>query len=176
MPMNGQIMTSTVTLPVGMTLETFALFLVLLAFCVVLLILELKQRKEMHEMDKRLRKLMRGKNAASLESEIIHLFEANDVLTESAHDLTKRIELLQQQVDTSIRKVGLIRYDAFQQMGGKLSFALCMLNEDGAGLILNSVHSQEGNYTYVKEVVDGRCETDLGTEEQQALDRALSEP
>ncbi|MCR5095093.1 MAG: DUF4446 family protein [Lachnospiraceae bacterium] len=148
--------------------------IILLVFCIVLLILLLMQNKKMADVDKRLRRLMRGKTASSLESEIIHLFEANDVLTENAHDLQRRMDTQEQIIETCFRKSGLVKYDAFNQMGGKLSFALALLKEDNNGIILNSVHSPEGNYTYVKEVKEGRCDLELSSEEEKALNSALS--
>lgn len=168
------ILTTSIEIPLGMTLESLLLFGVLLAFCIVLLVFVLKQGKKITELDKRLRKLMRGKNTASLESEIIHLFEANDVLTESAHDAGQRLDRQQKLLDTCFRKIGMIKYDAFNQMGGKLSFALALLNDENNGIILNSVHSPEGNYTYIKEVREGKSELELAEEEKQALDRALA--
>ncbi|MCR5676330.1 MAG: DUF4446 family protein [Lachnospiraceae bacterium] len=173
--MRAIVLTNTVVLPGGLTFETLALFLVLLILCVVLLVFVLRQQKQIKDLDKRLRKLMRGKNTTSLETEIIHLFEANDVLTETAHDVQRTLEKQQVMLDRCFHRIGVIKYDAFNQMGGKLSFALALLNEENNGLILNSVHSPDGNYTYVKEVVDGRSELELGTEEQQALERALSQ-
>ena len=71
------------------------------------------------------------------------------------------------------QKYGLIKYDAFQEMGGKLSFSLAMLNEKNDGFVLNAVHSREGCYTYVKEIIDGNSIIMLAEEEQQALDAAL---
>ena len=69
----------------------------------------------------------------------------------------------------------MIKYDAFNQMGGKLSFALALLNEENDGVVLNSVHSPEGNFTYVKEILEGKSELELAVEEKQALDRALAQ-
>ncbi|MBR4529917.1 MAG: DUF4446 family protein [Lachnospiraceae bacterium] len=169
------VLTSTIVLPGNLTLEILGLFALLLILSIVLLVFVLKQKKEIADLDRRLRKLTRGKNSLSLETEIIHLFEANDVLTEDGADLKKKMARQQKMLDTCFRKMGMIRYDAFQQMGGKLSFALALLNEEENGLILNSVHSPDGNYTYIKEVHDGKCEMDVGVEEQQALDRALAQ-
>ena len=58
-------------------------------------------------------------------------------------------------------------------MGGKLSFALCMLDADDNGFILNTVQSTEGQYAYLKEIFSGQSTIELGKEEQQALDSAL---
>lgn len=53
------------------------------------------------------------------------------------------------------QKVGIVKYDAFHEMGGDLSFALTMLDENNTGWILNAMHSREGCYTYIKEVIKG---------------------
>jgi hypothetical protein len=72
----------------------------------------------------------------------------------------------------TFQKVGLVKYDAFHEMGGKLSFSLALLNETNDGFVMNAVHSREGCYTYIKEIVDGNSIIVLAEEEQEALDMA----
>ena len=72
----------------------------------------------------------------------------------------------------SYQKVGLVKYDAFNEMGGKLSFSLAMLNGKDDGFVLNAVHSREGCYTYIKEIVGGNSIIVLADEEQEALNMA----
>ena len=69
----------------------------------------------------------------------------------------------------AFQKIGIVKYDAYQQLGGLLSFSLALLDEDNNGLILNSVHSTEGCYTYVKEIKAGICDIELSKEEKTAL-------
>ena len=76
-------------------------------------------------------------------------------------------------METTFQKVGLVKYDAFPQMGGKLSFSLAMLDEKNNGYIINSVHGSDGCYTYSKEIRAGKCDLVLGTEEQKALGIAM---
>lgn len=72
----------------------------------------------------------------------------------------------------TFQKVGLVKYDAFHEMGGKLSFSLALLNETNDGFVMNAVHSREGCYTYIKEIVGGNSIIVLAEEEQEALDMA----
>ena len=72
----------------------------------------------------------------------------------------------------TFQKVGLVKYDAFNEMGGKLSFSLALLNESDDGFVMNAVHSREGCYTYVKEIVAGNSIIVLAEEEQEALNMA----
>ena len=67
----------------------------------------------------------------------------------------------------------MVKYDAFQEMGGKLSFSLCLLNEKDDGFIINAMHSREGCYTYIKEIIAGKCVIILSEEEKEALDMAM---
>ena len=73
----------------------------------------------------------------------------------------------------TFQKVGLVKYDAFQEMGGKLSFSLALLNRKNNGFVLNSVHSSDGCYTYTKEIKEGKSDISLGEEEEQALMMAI---
>ena len=73
----------------------------------------------------------------------------------------------------SFQKFGVVRYNAFNGMGGNLSFAIAMLDYTNSGFILNSVHSREGCYMYLKRVDMGQTEVLLGGEEREALEQAL---
>ena len=68
---------------------------------------------------------------------------------------------------------GIVHYNAFKGMGGTLSFAMALLDYTNSGFIVNSVHSRESCYVYVKTVERGTTEILLGSEEQQALEQAL---
>ena len=75
---------------------------------------------------------------------------------------------------SAFQKVGLVKYDAFQEMGGKLSFSLVLLNEANDGFIINAMHSREGCYTYIKEIIDGNSIIALAEEEKEALEMAMA--
>ena len=67
----------------------------------------------------------------------------------------------------------MVRYDAFHEMGGNLSFAFSMLDGNDNGWILNVMHSREGCYMYMKEIVRGESYMELSDEETEALERAI---
>ncbi len=67
----------------------------------------------------------------------------------------------------------MVKYDAFDEMGGKLSFSLALLDQKNDGFIINAMHSREGCYTYIKEIVDGNSIIVLAEEEKNALDIAM---
>ena len=78
-------------------------------------------------------------------------------------------------LDNTYQKVGLVKYDAFNEMGGKLSFSLALLNRKNNGFIINAMHSREGCYTYIKEIIDGNSVIMLAEEEKEALEMALAD-
>ena len=81
--------------------------------------------------------------------------------------------ILYKKLASTFQKVGIVKYDAFNQMGGQLSFSLALLDENNSGFILNCVHSTEGCYSYTKEIRNGSCDISLGEEEREALDIAM---
>ena len=167
-------MNSNILQSIGLgNLDIAYLFLILLVFIVVLFVIIILQMKKLNRLQKRLSKFMTGKDAKSLEKDIVGLYEDNKFLKINVDKNKKDIRTLYKNMEHAFQKIGLIKYDAFQQMGGKLSFSLALLNENNNGFILNSVHSTEGCYTYTKEIKSGECAISLGEEEQQALDMAI---
>ena len=67
----------------------------------------------------------------------------------------------------------MVKYDAFHEMGGKLSFSLALLDQKNDGFIINAMHSREGCYTYIKEILSGNSIIVLADEEKEALDIAM---
>jgi len=149
------------------------ILLALVILTIILIILNIVSLVKISNLKKRLRKFMKGKDARSLEKEIIALHEDNKFLKNSTDTNKKDIRDLNKRFAKAFQKIGIVKYDAYQQMGGLLSFSLALLDEDNNGLILNSVHSTEGCYTYTKEVVYGECKLELSNEEKVALDQAM---
>lgn len=72
-------------------------------------------------------------------------------------------------VEQSLRHVAVVRYDAFGDMGGRLSFSAAIVDDRGDGLVISSIHARGESRTYAKGVVEGDSEVTLSPEEQQAL-------
>ena len=117
---------------------------------------------------------MNGKDAESLEPLLLKRFEELDALNSENSKNTQNITEIFNRLQFVYQKVGIIKYDAFNEMGGKLSFSLAMLDNRNNGYLINSMHSREGCYTYIKEIINGQSYIDLGDEERKALDQALA--
>lgn len=147
---------------IGAFVAIILLFLIVIVLCV-----------NLGKLSKRYKKFMGGKNAKSLEKDIMGLYEDNRLIKASMDKNRKDIENLYRKLEGTFQKIGIVKYDAFDQMGGQLSFSLALLDENDNGFILNSVHSTEGCYSYTKEIKNGLCDISLGDEEKKALDIAM---
>lgn len=109
---------------------------------------------------------------ASLEEGIADLFrgqrEMRGKIRANEEDITRILE----DMHRMIQKVGVVKYDAFAQMGGRLSYAIALMDQDDNGLVINSIHSMDSCYTYTKILRDGASDVELGSEEAEAVRRA----
>lgn len=142
---------------------------VLLILLILLIVLLVKYSK----IKKRYDKFMSGKNATSLEDDMRGVFEDMKLLKATADRNKKDIRVLYKNMESTFQKLGIVKYDAFNQMGGQLSYSLALLDENNDGFILNSVHSSDGCYSYTKEIKGGTSPISLGVEEEKALHIAM---
>ena len=154
----------------GYLLIAIGIMIVLMLIIIILLSVQISKSGR---LKKRLDKFLIGKDGMSLEQEIIGLCEDNRFLKSSAEKNKKDIRNLYKQLETAYQKMGIVKYDAFNQMGGQLSFSLALLDENNNGFIINSVHSTDGCYSYTKEIKNGTCSISLGEEEAEALAIAM---
>ena len=154
-------------------LDIAYLFIAIFVMMIVVIILLAVQISKYSKLKKKYEKFMKGSNGKSLEKDILALFEENKAISEDNEKNCKDIKDLQRRMTYCYQKMGLVKYDAFNQMGGKLSFCLVLLNDKNNGILLNSVHSSDGCYSYTKEIKKGASELSLSEEEQKALDMAM---
>lgn len=149
------------------TLGCAGMCIILLVFVIVLLV-------NFCKLNGKYTTFMKGSDGKMLEDEIMRRFKEIDSLKENQIRTDKKINSINETLLTTYQKLGVVKYDAFEEMGGKLSFALCMLNDENDGFIINSMHSsREGCYTYVKEIIKGKSFVELSAEEDQSLKRAI---
>lgn len=139
---------------------------------VILLILMIVNTVQIVTLKKRYRIFMSGKSARNLENTLIERLDQVDALLTANEENEKNIKQLFDKMKFTFQKAGLVKYDAFNEMGGKLSFSLALLNEKEDGFVMNAVHTREGCYTYIKEIIAGNSIIVLSPEEEAALNMA----
>ncbi len=145
----------------------------LVVLVIILLIVTITNSVRMKNLKKNYKIFMSGNSAKNLEDTIIKRLEQVDFLLDANAANEKNVKILSKKMNQTYQKMGLIKYDALNEMGGKLSFSLAMLDEKNDGYIINAMHTREGCYTYIKEIVDGNSIIVLSEEEQKALNRAM---
>lgn len=141
---------------------------------VLLLILIIVAFVQISNFKKKYKKFMMGKDAANLEKDIMTLYEDNKYIKLNVSQNRDDIKELFKRHESAFQKLGLVKYDAFKEMGGKLSFALVLLDENNNGFLINSVHSSDGCYSYTKRIKNGDSEIALSNEEKVAVERAVN--
>lgn len=154
----------------GMKLTTFTTILAVLVVILIILIFVIIYK--MNIISRKYSVLMSGKKGADLEKVIRIRFKEMDQVKANAKRVTKEHKEIKKHLSSCFSKYGLVKYDAFDEMAGKLSFVIALLNDDNTGIILNAMHSREGCFTYAKEIIKGESYIPLSDEEKEALERA----
>ena len=152
---------------------TMILIILLFLLQVVLLFLLVRVNMKYDRLKSSYSSFMRGKDGKTLEESILMRFEDIEALKNVAKQNRQDIKQLNKVLADNFQKIGIVKYDAFHEMGGKLSFSLAMLDMRNNGFIINAMHTREGCYTYIKEIIDGNSVIVLSEEEQEALKRAM---
>lgn len=135
---------------------------------VLLIVSLIKIRK----LNKKYKTFMKGANGKDLEAAILTRFQDIDKMKTDIEFIFGKLNIACDVLLTAYQKTSIVKYDAFKEMGGKLSFSLAMLDDKNSGFILTSVHTREGCYTYVKEIIKGESFVVLSEEERKALEEA----
>ena len=144
----------------------------LMVLVVILIIITIVNAVHLKKLKERYRIFMSGKSAKSLEETLIRRLDQVDTLLSANKENERNIAKLFENNQFVFQKAGLVKYDAFSEMGGKLSFSVALLNEKNDGFIINAMHSREGCYTYIKEIIEGNSII-VSEEEKKALDQAM---
>ena len=154
-------------------IESDMIIIGIAAVLVILLVLLIVALSKIGKLKKQYNVFMEGKDGKSLEETFQKKFENMDFINDELKKIQGRLELIDENLLKTYQKVAIVKYDAFGEMGGKLSFALTRLDNDNNGWILNSMHSRDGCYTYIKEIVRGESYIELSEEEAESLDQAV---
>jgi hypothetical protein len=140
----------------------------------VLLLIVIVQARRIGRLGDRIEGITRGERGRSLESILdAHLDKVYAVAAE-LDEVAARSAMLEATGKRAFQKVGLVRFNPFEDTGGNQSFALALLDAEGDGLVLSSLHARTGTRIYAKTLTGGRAEGALSNEESEALQRALN--
>ena len=147
--------------------------LILILF-LVLLIMQIRLMGKFKKLYRTYDRFMRGKDMDSMEETVRAQFERIEALEKSNEEKDRQIESIFENLQHVYQKTGLVKYDAFREMSGKLSYAVALLDKEDNGILVNSMYSREGCYSYVKTISGGKCSIEMSEEEQKALKIAVN--
>ncbi|MBO4863483.1 MAG: DUF4446 family protein [Eubacterium sp.] len=118
--------------------------------------------------------LTSGKKAKDLEHIILRRFKEMDKVKARMKHFSKDHRTFKGHLDSCYNRMGLVKYDAFENMAGELSYSLALLNQDNSGFVISSMHSKEGCFSYAKEIIKGESYIALSKEEKEAIQKAIT--
>jgi hypothetical protein len=127
-------------------------------------------------LGRRLDSLTRGSDAQSLEAVLGGHMERVRQAVNDVNTVAARTALVERDLQSSLGRVGLVRFNPFEDTGGNQSFALALVDSRGDGFVLSSLHARAGTRVYAKAVAGGTSEAALSAEESEALAQALAKP
>ena len=156
-------------------IELFILSVIIVTISSFALILSIRAYIKLSSLEKRYDLFMSGRDAESLEQFFLDIQSAVDHLMNDNKKYKERIKEMRRLTKISYQKIGIQRYDAFEEKTGKRSFAFCMLDFTNTGFIITCQNTGNGTMIYIKEVDAGVTSIKLGPEEEKALNIAMAQ-
>jgi hypothetical protein len=144
-----------------------AAVLALTTACVIL-------ARRTRKLDARLSGITRGAEGRSLEAVLDAHLEKVFAITRQLDDVAARTAILEATQRKTFQRVGLVRYNPFEETGGNQSFALALLDASGDGWVLSSLHARAATRVYAKAIKGGRSDAGLSAEESAAIAQATA--
>lgn len=161
-----EIWLSLISDPILIALSSAVLLLILLTL--ILLI-------SLCRVNKKVKRINRNAKNGNLAGAIEMYYDKIDTLMSKVDDVSERFGVYERQTATSLRKTGIVYFNAFGGISGNMSFALAALSDDGNGFILTSLFGHEGSNIYIREIKNGKPMIAISEEEEKALLIALNQ-
>lgn len=127
----------------------------------------------MNRITEKYNALVKDVDGVNLEQLILETLKEVDEIKLDCDKLEKQYLELDSRLRFSIQRVGVVRYNAFADLGSELSYSIALLDNELNGLILTSIYGRENSTSYTKPIVKGKSKYALSVEEMQAIDRAI---
>lgn len=143
-----------------------------LACFLFLIILNIAQMAAFFRLRKKIDLFLLGKNASSLEESISNLVEETNTLQSNLGKIPEEQSKQQKMLTSTIKKIGIVRFNPFNNTGGDQSFAIALLNSEDSGILISSLYLREGTRIYAKPVQKLKSTYPLSEEEENAIKKA----
>jgi len=138
----------------------------------ILLIMTLSNRSKVKKLKARYEHFMRGLSDRNIEQLIDECIEKVNNVNEKNRDIEFQINRIERNLIHCVQKIGVVRFNAFDNVGSDLSFSVALLDCNDNGIVLSGLYSRDSSATFAKPVVNGNSTYPLSAEEIQAIDIA----
>ncbi len=148
--------------------------MILIIALILVSLIAIRSALQIRKIQTRWSDLLRGASGENLETLLYDHLREKMRLESDLVSVRKRVEQLEELMSTSKRHLGLVRYDAFEDVGGNQSFAMALYDDHGDGAVFSGIVGRMESRVYCKPLLNGRSERDLSQEEQRAIRDARS--
>ena len=124
--------------------------------------------------NRKIKLLFEGKKVKNLEEVLLNQIQKIKEQDLGAKEILERIKKLENISEKTFKKIGIVRFNPFSDMGGNQSFAIALLDNQNNGFVISSLFIKEGNRVYGKAVKNGQSDYSLSNEEKKAIIQAMS--
>lgn len=153
----------------SMGIDVGVLLIFLMILQIVLIVLIMRTELKVKRLNRKYKMFMKGDDGQSLEKNLVKKMNTVEKYAQTQSNLDDALKAVEAVQNKSPHKYGIIKYDAFDDVGGKLSFVLALLDDGDSGFVLNAVHSRDNCFLYIKEILKGESYIMLSNEEKEAL-------
>jgi hypothetical protein len=146
------------------------LITVIIIFLFWNIFLEIRLKKE----SQRTTSFFKGRKAEDLEGVIGEILKRERKTEDDIQEILKKLKKLDEAALRSIQKVGVVRFNPFEEVGGNQSFSIALLDQKDEGVVISSYHSKDATRVYAKPIKNGESEFPLSKEEEEAIRKAVS--
>lgn len=145
----------------------------IIVFLIVLMIIMISNSVKIKKLSKKYDEFMSGADYGNIEDLIKKCISETGDIKEKYRDTELKINNLQRDIIQCIQKIGVVRYNAFDNVGSDLSYCVALLDNNNNGIVLSGIYSRDNSMNYAKPIVDGKSKYALSAEEIQAVNVAI---
>ncbi len=151
---------------------TNLIILTMMIMVFIIFILTIVNRIKISKLKKRYEKIINEVSDKNIEGILLDYYEKVESVRKENKNINANIDRVNHNMKQCAQKIGVVRYNAFEDVGSDLSFSIAILDKNDNGLVINGVYSRENSTVYAKPIENGKSKYKLSSEEEQALELA----
>ena len=156
----------------GVSIEWIILMGANFLLIIILFIMNFSNKSKIKKLKNKYYKFMNGLSGVNIEAVLDDCLEKVNGITDKNKEIELQINTIERNMYYCVQKVGVVRYNGFDNVGSDLSFSIALMDNNDDGLVISSLYSRESSSTYAKPVLNSKSKYALSAEEIKAIDVA----